>query len=377
MTLQEKYRASMSEVFEQFQTSNPVLPSIIAASCVLKNGAVLLTGTYGTGKSTLSEALAKRLFLSNNTTSYQRINCYQELMDTDVLYRVDFRTDEISPRKLLTTHFRYINELPRSNPALQNALLSFLAERQVSFRDSEFHVTDGLTFFDRNPFDIGAEGVVNALLDRIDVEIIIPVNDYLQKTDYEPSITTLCSQEMTQIWQQVKQVNMPSDMQDYAHLLNRYFSACVKNRTEASRLFQLPCEDCGYRGEICRSLRETPGVRGKLSMENFAKALAWYNGRKSVTVNDLELSMPYVYSHRLDFHHEVFTEWPNPQIYLHEFLINGQIEAKRERWLEAINYKLQNDLPRLKQLAGETGDLVLAWLHQKTLLQQQSIELAY
>jgi len=376
--LRQRYRTLMEDaVLHAFSMPDPERRRIIAAVPALRNATVELTGTYGTGKTTLVNAVSRHFFVDADGPSLAIVRCYQELMDTDVLFHVDFHSGRVTPRAMLSARLRYINELPRSNPALQNALLSYFAERQVTFRDQHFNVPDGLNMVDRNPEDIGSEGVVEALHDRVDVEITLPVvDDWHRGALPAAPAAPLSPAEMQQIWAAVDAVDLPAESWEYAGMLNRYFSACHKNRSEANRLFELPCEGCAYQAEICRSLRATPGLRGLIALQALAKALAWYAGRSSVGTADLELALPYVYSHRLAFHHEVYTQWPNPQIYLREFLVGEQLAVKRERWLEAIAAKLAGDLTRLEELAQLSQDLVIAWLYHRALAKAQPVTCA-
>ncbi|MDX8395862.1 MAG: hypothetical protein R8K22_05565 [Mariprofundaceae bacterium] len=291
-------------------------------------------------------------------------------MDTDTLYAVSFSDPDapVTPRELLYKRFRYVNELPRSNPAWQNALLSFFSEGEVTFRDQHFTVPDGINLCDRNPDDIGQEGVVRAVLDRMDHEVIIPDNSYRPRLHREATACTpLSTMEMEEIWQTVAQVNINDAVWDYAHMLNHYFSACLRPRSISNPQYQLPCESCAHKAEVCQSLRNTPGQRGLNSMLQLARAFAWWEGRNDVTLDDIEQALPYTYAHRLDFHSEVFREWPNPQEYLRQFVIGGHIAAKKERWMEAIEAKQQGNHNEILKIAGAADDLVIAWLYAKSM----------
>lgn len=366
MTVGKRYRALINDTYNSdFQLPDPSLGPVLSAIPAIRNASVILTGIYGTGKTTLVEAWARRFFVDNGQPSLARMRCHQELMDTDTLYLLSFERPDapVKPRAMLTRRFRYLNEIPRSNPALQNAMLSLFSEREVSFRDQDFPVPDGIYICDRNPDDIGQEGVAHALLDRIDFEIVIPNHSYRPPAmPSDSSLQPLSSAEMEVIWEEVESVECPPAILDYAHMLNRYFSACIHPRDMANRMFDLACEQCAHQGEICRNLRTTPGQRGIIALVRLAKALAWLDQRRATSDVDLETALPFVYSHRLDFHHEVLREWPNPQTFLRQFMIDGQIKSKREHWLEAIQARREGDMDRVLEIARKTDDLVVAWL---------------
>ncbi|MDQ6999153.1 MAG: AAA family ATPase [Mariprofundus sp.] len=369
----QQYKQHMQELFTyEYHLPDTSLMPMLSVIPAIRNGTTLLTGTYGTGKTTLIDAYARRFFVDAGEPSLGRVRCHQELMDTDTLYAVSFSNPDapVTPRALLYKRFRYINELPRSNPAWQNALLSFFSEGEVTFRDQHFTVPDGINLCDRNPDDMGQEGVVRAVLDRMDHEVIIPDNSYRPRISITNTFASpLSTPEMENIWQAVERMKINATVWDYAHMLNHYFSACLHPRSISNRLFELPCMDCAHKAEVCSSLRNTPGQRGLISMLRLARAFAWWNGASEVSVDDVDRALPFSYAHRLDFHSEVFREWPNPQEYLRQHIIGGHIAAKREKWLEAIQAKLDKDHERILSIAGAADDLVIAWLYTKCVNQ--------
>jgi len=371
--INQRYKQHMRDILRhEYHVPDASLIPMLSVIPAIRNGTTLLTGTYGTGKTTLVEAYARRFFVDNGERSLGRVRCHQELMDTDTLYAVSFANPDapVTARKFLYKRFRYINELPRGNPAWQNALLSFFSEGEVTFRDQTFEVPHGINICDRNPDDIGQEGVVRAVLDRMDHEVIIPDNSYRPRNgDTTPFTAPLSTAEMESIWLAVESTRIDATVWDYAHMLNHYFSACLRPRSIANRLYELPCESCAHKAEVCRSLRNTPGQRGINSMLKLAQAFAWWRDASSVSIEDIDLALPYTYAHRLDFHSDVFREWPNPQEYLRQFVIGGHIAAKKERWMEAVDARQQGDYEKILGIAGAADDLVIAWLYSKSIRQ--------
>jgi len=369
--LYQQYQTLINELFRyDYHIPDFELIPMLAVIPAIKNGTTLLTGTYGTGKTTLIEGFSERFFVDDGEKSLGRVRCHQELMDTDTLYSVSFSDPDapVKPRELLYKKFRYINELPRSNPAWQNALLSFFSEGEVSFRDQHFVVPEGVNLVDRNPEDIGQEGVVRAVLDRVDHEVIISDNSYRPRHASSKTLTKpLSTLEMEGIWKLVEAVKIDDLVWDYAHMVNHYFSACISPRSISNRQFELPCESCAHKAEVCSNLRNTPGQRALNSMLQLARAFAWWEGRDIVSIDDIDKSISYTYAHRLDFHSEVFREWPNPQEYLKQQIINGHIAAKQQRWIEAIKAKQKGDYDKILSIAGAADDLVIAWLYAKSV----------
>ncbi len=366
-TLLERFKVLQADLFSRdyFIPSHELEP-ILTAMPLVRNGVFLLTGATGTGKSTLVSSYARRFFFSGTQPSLAKVVCHAELLDTDVLYRVPFSNPDgdAIPRAMLRERFRFVDEIARMNPVLQNAFLPFFAEQEILFRDQRFPVPNGVSFLCRNPDDVGQEGFVRALHDRVDQEVMIPDNSYPPRLIAAPKATSpLSTEDMEHLWEEVEQVAIEDPEWDYAHMLNYYFSACVELRSTANPLYELPCEKCNHAAEVCRQLRTTPGRRGIQSSFKLAKAIAWLDGRSAITTDDLEYTMPFTFGHRLDLHADVLRGYQNPQHFLQSFVIDEQVSAKRERWLESIDAKQQGDADQILQLARLTDDLVIGWLY--------------
>jgi MoxR-like ATPase len=364
-TLLNQYKQNIETILSVFKINDPQIKTILSIIFALKNGKVLLTGIPGTGKSTLVRIASKQFFIEPKKNNFSIIRYFQGIDDSDVIYSIDFINGNaiIKPRNILKKPFRYHNEFHRSSPILQNSLISYFEEREISFRDIDYTVPDGLDICDRNPDDIGSEGIVEALIDRFDLEVIIPANDSLSHEKVLKPAEPLSPLSMQTIWEEIDQIQFEGTTQLYAAMINFYFSACLINRSLASRQYQLQCAGCRYANEICKSLRVVPGSRGHNSLISISKAIAWFQGQKTVTIEDIEIAVPYVYSHRLNFQMEIFKEWLNPQIYLREWFIGKTLPAKKARWLEAIKYLKKKKSEKLYDLAQQTDDLVIAWLY--------------
>ena len=97
--LYQQYQTLINELFtHEYHVPDPELMTMLAVIPSIRNSTTLLTGTYGTGKTTLIEGFAKRFFVENGEKSLGRVRCHQELMDTDTLYSVSF-TDPDAPVK--------------------------------------------------------------------------------------------------------------------------------------------------------------------------------------------------------------------------------------------------------------------------------------
>ena len=102
----------------------------LALCCMLAGGHLLLEDLPGTGKTLLSLAIARLTGLDFN-----RVQCTNDLMPADVLgtHVFDRKTNEFQLRKgPVFTQVLLVDEINRTSPKTQSALLEAMGEKQVS-----------------------------------------------------------------------------------------------------------------------------------------------------------------------------------------------------------------------------------------------------
>jgi MoxR-like ATPase len=102
----------------------------LSLACLLANGHLLIEDLPGMGKTTLSRALAQTLGLS-----YNRLQCVSDMLPSDILgislfdrteNRFSFKPGPVFTQVLLA------DEINRTTPKCQSALLQAMEERQIS-----------------------------------------------------------------------------------------------------------------------------------------------------------------------------------------------------------------------------------------------------
>jgi len=333
------------------------IKEMLALSLLTKNSTTLLSGTYGTGKSTFILSVMKVFFsdiFDKDVKPIARIR--DTLTEFDILLYIDIAKlrqgiEQVEPRPIVTSPFKFFNELQRGNPRLYNALLSLFAEKEVEYRGRVFKSKPFVCFCDRNPHDVSSHEIPKALWDRIDAHLYIKVLEVTEnyelltqkyvKTRTQQIIDALpklmTSKDMIEIWEDVNKVVVPESVTLFLALLGASFTCAMVDRSVTEPKYRLPCDKCQYKGELCFKVREVWGVRWMESTIRFAKARAWLYGRPLVELDDVFFVLPYTLNHRLVLRPEVESAYPNKIEFVKKVVIEDVVKKiKAPVWIQAI-----------------------------------------
>lgn len=256
----------------------------LALTCLLANGHLLIEDLPGVGKTTLALAIARTFGLD-----FQRIQFTSDLLPADVLGVSIYNTEQNRfsfHRGPVFTQVLLADEINRSTPKTQSALLEAMEERQVT--------QDGKTrelpepFFviaTQNPTEqVGTFPLPESQLDRFLMRIeigypdqqaereLLAGKDRRQLVKSLPAVLT--TEELQSLQQSVEQVHISKAMLDYLLALIR-----------SSRLS--PWFSSGL------------SPRAGLALQKCAQAWALLHGRDHVLPEDVQQIMPSVAAHRL------------------------------------------------------------------------------
>jgi len=275
-------REILANIERVMSGQSATLRQVLAA--FLAGGHVLLEDNPGTGKTTLSKALAASV-----SASFRRVQFTPDLLPSDILGVSVFNPRDQSfvfhPGPIFT-QILLADEINRASPRTQSALLEVMAEGQVSV-EGHTHAMDGLFFVvaTQNPVEFrGTYPLPEAQMDRfamcialgyVDAEVEAEV---LAAQDLGHPLAALRAvasrEELLALKERVRHVRLANE-------LRRYVVDLVR-RTRSAPQVQLGC-----------------GPRASIALANAAKALALFDGEEYVRPEHLhELAVP-VLAHRM------------------------------------------------------------------------------
>ena len=261
-------------------------PQVIRLSlaCLLARGHLLIEDLPGLGKTTLAHALAKVLGLD-----YQRVQFTSDMLPADILGGAIYDQQQGSFRLHkgpVFTELLLADEINRTSPKTQSALLEAMEERQVSL-DGERHQLPAVFFViaTQNPTEqYGTFPLPESQLDRFLMRVSIgyPTPEAEQQMLLQGGAADqlsevpqlLTAEQLLQAQQLVSQQQVSSAVISYLQRLAQY--------SRDSQHF---------------SLGLSP--RGSLAVLNAAKAWAFLEGREFVLPDDIQQVFPAVAGHRL------------------------------------------------------------------------------
>ncbi len=278
----------------------------LALSCILAGGHLLLQDLPGMGKTTLAHALAQGLGLNFN-----RIQFTNDMLPADILgmsiynqttHEFEFRKGAIFSQLLLA------DEINRSSPKTQSALLEAMEERQVT--------SDGKTHLLPRPFFViatqnpsqqsGVYPLPESQLDRFLMCISLGYPSVRAERELlEGHDRRAMVKNMPRIFDaaSVQEAQMAVKSMYFAPVVLDYIQALVAKT---------------------RSSHEYHGLspRGVLALKNAAAAYAYVNNQDNVAIDDVQAVFAAVADHRLGQRFIAFNEAPANRLTIAQIILS-------------------------------------------------------
>ncbi len=256
----------------------------MALVTLLGKGHLLIEDVPGVGKTTLAFTIAKA-----TSCSFQRMQFTSDLLPTDIIgvniYNPDSREFEFRPGPIFT-NIVLADEINRTNPKTQSALLEAMNERRVSVERKTYILPEPfMVIATQNPIEYhGTFPLPESQLDRFMMHIKIgyPTLEYEKQVmsvrssfEYIESMEPVISAgEIVKMQGEVDHVRIDTSLIDYLISIIR-----ETRRNDKIRLGVSP--------------------RGGQFLLKVARANAYYEGRNYVVPEDIKEPAPLVLGHRI------------------------------------------------------------------------------
>ncbi|MEO8106924.1 MAG: AAA family ATPase, partial [Actinomycetes bacterium] len=279
--------AVRTEVSKAVVGQDAVVSGLLVA--LLCRGHVLLEGVPGTAKTLMVRALARALAVDS-----KRIQFTPDLMPGDVTGSLvyDARTAEFTFRPgPAFTNLLLADEINRTPPKTQAALLEAMEERQISIDGIPRPLPDPfLVAATQNPVEYeGTYPLPEAQLDRFLLKVVLPIP---------------AREAEVEILRRHADGFDPRDV-TAAGVTAVAGEADILAGQAAVRAVTVSPEVTGYIVDIARATRDSPSLelgvspRGATALLRAARAWAWLNGRDFVTPDDVKALAQATLVHRL------------------------------------------------------------------------------
>src|SRR2546430_8002822 len=250
--------------------------------CLLARGHLLIEDVPGFGKTTLAQALARSV-----DCSFHRLQFTSDMLPSDVLgvtiYNVHSEAFEFKPGPIFT-NFLLADEINRTTPKTQSALLEAMNERQVTI-DGRSHAlaTPFMVIATQNPVELhGTYPLPESQLDRFLMRLRIGYPDTASERDIPRNFSEprgavepmLSAQDILQLQSMAHRGTVDESLVDYM--------LAIVARTRAHE-----------------SLALGVSPRGSQALFRASQAMALIEGRDFVIPHDIKRLAVPIFGHRV------------------------------------------------------------------------------
>lgn len=250
----------------------------------LANGHILLEDIPGVGKTTIARAFSRAMSLN-----VLRVQFTPDVMPSDLTgFTVYRRKDEqfvFHPGSVFC-NLLIADEINRTSPKTQSALLEVMEERRVSV-DGVTHEVPApfLVMATENPYgSAGTQKLPEAQVDRFLISLTLGYPDFENEVSMAKSVTEFPREE------QVRAVLTGDELLLMQHAIHDVYIA-----DEVYRYLVRLVDATRNHAYLLRGA----SPRATIALVKMAKAAAYLSGRNYVTPADIAEQFPYVAAHRI------------------------------------------------------------------------------
>src|SRR5271157_463943 len=245
----------------------------------------------------------------------------------DLLNAEQMEEVKISWRKWIDMKVKIVDEYNRIPTRTQSALLTLLADGYAEILDQVVECGESAWFLTAND-DIGGGTyqVIEALKDRLDIvvialnfnslfldELLYRVESGIKPENVVPEDIIFRPEELDQAYKDIMKIPIPTPVLRRLEFFTSQFDFCdlaaeiVEYKSKdiirlAGKMLSEICRnDCGRDKvkNLCSQTQNGISVRARLTIINFAKAMAFFRGNPEVTLEDLRQIIPWLLREKL------------------------------------------------------------------------------
>ncbi len=294
----------------------------------------LLTGGPGRGKTASAVLMGVLAGYDVKTVrrSVQQGQPQMTIMDllgnplpSDLVQATDMDQIKIAWRKWLGMRVKIIDEYNRIPTRTQSALLTLMGDNYAEVLDQIYECPEAAWYLTANADEQGGTyAVIEALRDRIDIvvrtlhfsprfleDLLFRLENQLKPEDIVPPEIIFTAEETDQMYEEILSVRLPAPLRRRIEHFASQFEFCegaaqqFEYKTKDTlRLSQQPIPVSREAGHLGEQTQNGLSVRALLTLILFCKALAYFRGQRSVSLEDIRQILPFVLHDKLH---------PNPQ----------------------------------------------------------------
>lgn len=300
LALVEQLQQVVQEVGKRIVGQKDVIEQVLV--CMLAGGHCLLEGAPGLAKTLLASSLAETL-----EQSFQRLQFTPDLMPSDILGTELLEEDQSTGKRQFNfikgpvfTHFLLADEINRTPPKTQAALLEAMQEKQVTYAGKRYQLP--APFFvlaTQNPVEqSGTYPLPEAQLDRFLMLVKVEYPSAEEELEVLQRTTGTYAAELRQLLNSTQLLALQTLVKEV--VIAPELLAFAVQLVRQTR----PSDDAP--DVIKQYVNWGAGPRAGQALVLCAKAKALVSGRLAVTLDDLQAVAPGVLRHRmlLNFHAE-------------------------------------------------------------------------
>jgi len=368
---------------------------------LILDGRELIFGEYGSGKTSSSERISSLIkglpleFVQASTIHGHPEQTEEKIKATLDLAALEREGKEVVKWKITPySPMVIIDEINRLPVGKQNMLLDEIDRNIWSYRGQTLMIKEGKAFFATiNYQDVGTTRLIPPLLDRFDIAVetgkLHPVRKRLIRRGIDEEVLkdSRLSQEVIEYISKNSEAKDAERINQYIDKVAEEFKGKLEDRlkdegwdtsiprkreikeikeeigklsiSEDAELFLdyigqeiycqrslkkdfSKCSGCHYTNFLCSSLYSISN-RTEHSLFRYAKALAWFMGKREVTLEHIIAIMPYVIWHRTSISNEKLSEVRDIEKDVCDefYAVKECLKEAKKRWMEHRDFQIE------------------------------------